>query len=206
MAGKAPKKGETVPRKREKGGSSEGPALKKKARSAKYSKWCKATNGPFQMLNTSKCHRFDTDSKEVGKPHKPFDSAKKPWKKSGDDSRQMAYLTEKLEKLEKKLKKSKKHAKKRARDSSDSDSNSEQDSGYGSPSNQVYKCLKLDKPSGIDLNSTDTRLIKATRTALNIVNSLTAIDDLSRSVDRTLTVILLAFLMRKRCKWGDSDQ
>jgi hypothetical protein len=35
----------------------------------------------------------------------------------------MAYLTEKVAKLEKKLKKTKKHGKKRACDSSDSDSN-----------------------------------------------------------------------------------
>jgi hypothetical protein len=52
--------------------------------------------------------------KEVGKPSKPFDSAKKPWKKGGGDSGQMAYLTKKFEKLKKKLKKSKKAAKKRA--------------------------------------------------------------------------------------------
>ncbi len=56
------------------------------------------------------------------KPVKPFDSAKKPWKKTGSrDSSQMAYLTEKVAKLEKKLKKTKKHGKKHARDS-DSDS------------------------------------------------------------------------------------
>jgi hypothetical protein len=43
---------------------------------------------------------------------------KKPWKKGGGNSGQMAYLTKKLEKLEKKLKKSKskKSSKKRARD------------------------------------------------------------------------------------------
>jgi hypothetical protein len=60
------------------------------------------------------------------KPVKPFDSAKKPWKKTGSgDSSQMAYLTEKVVKLEKKLKKSKKHSKKCARDSSNSDSDSD---------------------------------------------------------------------------------
>ncbi len=83
----------------------------------------------------------------------------------------MAYLTEKFEKLEKKLKKSKKAAKKRARDSSDSDSDSDQDSGYGSPSGHVDKRFKLDKPTGIELNSTDTRPIKATRTALNLIKA-----------------------------------
>jgi hypothetical protein len=60
------------------------------------------------------------------KPVKPFDSAKKPWKKMGSgDSSQMAYLTEKVAMLKKKLKKTKMHGKKRAHDSSDSDSNSE---------------------------------------------------------------------------------
>jgi hypothetical protein len=60
------------------------------------------------------------------KTAKPFDSAKKPWEKTGSvDSSQMAYLTEKVIKLEKKLKKSKKHGKKHARDLSDSDSNSD---------------------------------------------------------------------------------
>jgi hypothetical protein len=78
-----------------------------------------------QKHNASECCRFDKDGKEVGKPSKPFNSAKKPWKKGGGDSGQMAYLTKKLEKLEKKLKKSKKTAKKRARDSSDSDSDSD---------------------------------------------------------------------------------
>jgi hypothetical protein len=37
----------------------------------------------------------------------------------------MAYLTEKVAKLNKKIKKTKKHGKKRARDSLDSDSNSD---------------------------------------------------------------------------------
>ena len=81
--------------------------------------------GPYQTHNTSDYRRFDKDGKEVSKPYKPFDSAKKPWKKGGSDSGQMAYLTEKFEKLEKKLKKSKRAAKKRACDSSDSDSDSD---------------------------------------------------------------------------------
>jgi hypothetical protein len=121
----APKKGGTVPRKHGKGGGSGEPAPKK-AHSTKYCKWCKAAGGPFQTHDTSECRRFDKDGKEVGKPYKPFNfPKKKPWKKGGGDSGQMAYLTEKLEKLKKKLKKSKKAAKKRARDSSDSDSDSE---------------------------------------------------------------------------------
>ncbi len=84
-------------------------------------------DGPDQTHNTSDCHRFDKGGKEVGKPHKPFDPAKKPWKKGGGDSGQMAYLTKKLEKLKKKLNKSKskKSAKKRSRDLSSNSSDSE---------------------------------------------------------------------------------
>ena len=124
-AGTAPKKvAFSVPKKQGKGGGSGGPAHKK-ARSAKYCKWCKAAGGAHQTHDTIKCRRFDKDGKEVGKPSKPFNSVKKPWKKGGSDSGQMAYLTKKFEKLEKKLKKSKKAAKKRARDSSDSDSDSD---------------------------------------------------------------------------------
>jgi hypothetical protein len=120
-AGTAPKKvAFSVPKKHGKGGSSGGLAPKK-ARSAKYCKWCKAAGGAFQTHNTIKCRRFDKDGKEVGKPSKPFDSAKKPWKKGSSDSGQMAYLTKKFEKLEKKLKKSKKAAKKPSDSNSDSD-------------------------------------------------------------------------------------
>jgi hypothetical protein len=125
LAGTAPKKAGIVPKKYGKGGSSGGPAPIKKAHSAKYCKWCKAASGAHQTHDTIECRRFDKDGKEVGEPSKPFDSAKKSWKKGGGDSGQMAYLTKKFEKLEKKLKKSKKAAKKSARDSSDSDSDSD---------------------------------------------------------------------------------
>jgi hypothetical protein len=95
-----------------------------KGRSAKYCKWCKAADGPYTTHDTIECHRFEKDGKPKDKPAKPLDSARKPWKKTGSgDSSQMAYLTEKVAKLEKKLKKTKKHGKKRARDLSDSDSN-----------------------------------------------------------------------------------
>ncbi len=77
-AGTAPKKGGIVPRKHRRGGGSGGPGPKKKARSAKHCKWCQAVGGPFQTHNTSECCRFDKDSKEVGKPDKPFDSVEKP--------------------------------------------------------------------------------------------------------------------------------
>jgi hypothetical protein len=125
-AGTAPQKGASVPRKKGKRGGSGGPAPKK-ARTAKYLKHCNAVDGPYQTLNTSDCRRFDKGGKEVGKPHKPFDPAKKPWKKGGGDSGQMTYLTKKLEKLEKKLKKSKskKSSKKRTRDSLSNSSDSE---------------------------------------------------------------------------------
>jgi hypothetical protein len=97
-AGTAPKKGGTVLRKHGKRGGSGGP-VPKKACTTKHYKWCKAAGGFFQTHNTGECHRFDKDGKKIGKLHKPFDSAKKPWKKGSGDSRQMAYLTKKLEKL-----------------------------------------------------------------------------------------------------------
>jgi hypothetical protein len=126
-AGTAPQKGLSVPRKKGKGGGSGGPAPKK-ARTAKYCncKWCKEVDGPYQTHNTSDCCRFDKDGKETGKSHKPFDPAKKPWKKGGGDSGKMAYLTKKLEKLEKKLKKckSKKSSKKHLQNSSSNSSDS----------------------------------------------------------------------------------
>jgi hypothetical protein len=116
-AGTAPHKGLSVLRKKGKGGGSGEPALKK-TRTAKYCKHCQAVGGPYQTHKTSNCCRFDKDSKETGKSHKPFNPTKKPWKKGGGDSGQMAYLTKKLEKLKKMLKKSKpkKSSKKRSRD------------------------------------------------------------------------------------------
>jgi hypothetical protein len=85
-----------------------------------------AADRPFTTHDTIECRRFSKDGSLKDKPTKPFDPAKKTWKKTcNGDSGQMAYLTEKLTKLEKKLKKSKKHGKKRARDSSDSDSDSD---------------------------------------------------------------------------------
>jgi hypothetical protein len=120
-----PKTAECVPKKRVHGGRSDRGAHKK-GRSAEYCKWCKMANGPYTTHNTIRCCRFKKDGTPKDKPVKPFDSAKKPWKKTGSrDSSQMAYLTEKVAKLEKKLKKTKKHGKKRARDSSDNDSNSD---------------------------------------------------------------------------------
>jgi len=97
----------------------------KKGHTDKFCKWCKAVDGPFMTHNTTECRRFNKDGSQKDRPTKPFDSAKKPWKKPGSgDPAQMAYLTEEMAKLKKRLKKSKKHRKKCARDSSDSDSDS----------------------------------------------------------------------------------
>jgi hypothetical protein len=124
-AATAPKTAERVPKKREHGGGSDKGAPKE-GRSAKYCKWCKNTNGPYTTHDTIGCCRFEKDSMPKDKPVKPFDSAKKPWKKTGSrDSSQMAYLTEKMAKLKKKLKKTKKHGKKHAPDLLDSDSDSD---------------------------------------------------------------------------------
>jgi hypothetical protein len=113
----APKMAERVPKKRALGGGSDRGAPKK-GHSAKYCKWCKNPNGPYTTHDTIKCCRFEKDGTPKDKPVKPFDSAKKPWKQTGSgDSSQMAYLTEKVAKLEKKLKKTRKHGKKRACDS-----------------------------------------------------------------------------------------
>ncbi len=98
----------------------------KKGRTAKYCKWCKAANGSFTTHDTAECRRFEKDGSPKDRLVKPFDSVKKPWKKTGGgESSQMAYLTERLLKLEKKQKTSKKHGKKRSCDSSDSDSDSD---------------------------------------------------------------------------------
>ncbi len=124
-AATAPKMAERVPKKCVHGGGSNRGAPQK-GRSAKYCKWCKTVNGPYTTHNTIKCRRFEKDSTPKDKPVKPFDSTKKPWKKTGSgDSSQMAYLTEKVAELKKKLRKTNKHGKKRARDSSDIDYDSD---------------------------------------------------------------------------------
>jgi hypothetical protein len=124
-AATAPKMAERVPKKHAHGGGSDRGAPKK-GRSAKYCKWCNTANGPYTTHDTIKCCRFEKDGTPKDKPVKPFDSVKKPWKKTGSgDFSQMAYLTEKMAKLGKKLKKTKKHGKKHARDLPDSDSDSD---------------------------------------------------------------------------------
>jgi hypothetical protein len=114
-----------VPKKRANAGGADKGAPKT-GRTAKYCKWCKAANGSFTTHDTAECCRFEKDGSPKDRLVKPFDSAKKPWKKTGGgDSSQMAYLTERLLKLEKKHKKSKKHSKKRSRDLLNSDSDSD---------------------------------------------------------------------------------
>ncbi len=54
---------------------------------------------------------------------------------------------------------------------SDSDSDSEWDNGSGSTSGPVDKRLKIEQPSGIHLESTDTRPIKATKLALDTIRA-----------------------------------
>jgi hypothetical protein len=125
VAAAAKSAGDHVPRKGKRahgGGPNKGNP--KKGRTDKFCKHCKAIDGPFTTHNTTECRRFNKDGSQKNRPTKPFDSAKKPWKKPGSgNSDQISHLTKEMIKLKKKLKKSKKH-KKRACDSSDSDSDS----------------------------------------------------------------------------------
>ena len=83
-------------------------------------------DGLFTTHNTTECCRFNADGSQKDRPTKPFDSAKKPWKKPGSgEPAQIAYLTEEMAKLKKKITKSKKCGKKCAQYSSDSDSDSD---------------------------------------------------------------------------------
>ncbi len=175
--------GEHVPRKgkRAHGGGPE-KRTPKKGRTDKFCKWCKAVDGPSTTHSTMECRRFNKDGSQQDRPTKPFNSAKKPWKKPGSgDPAQMAYLTEEMAKLKKRLKKYKKHSKKRARDSSDSDSNSRQDSGSSSRGRPVEKRIKLVQPSGIHLKSTDTGPIKATKLALDTIRANEIVNENSKT-------------------------
>jgi hypothetical protein len=164
--------GDHVPRKGKRahgGGTNKGNP--KKGRADKFCKWCKGVDGPFTTHNTTECCRFNKDGSQKDRPTKPFDSAKKTWKKPGSgNADQISHLTEEMTKLKKKLKKSKKH-KKRALDSSGSDSDSSQDSGSSSTGRPVEKRIKLVQPSGVHLDSTDTLPIKATKLALDTIRA-----------------------------------
>jgi hypothetical protein len=107
----------------------------------------------------------------------------------------MAYLTEKLTKLEKKLNKSKKHRKKRTRDSSDCDLDSDHERVYGSTGNRdpADKHLKLEQPNGIHLKSTDTRPIKATKLAPETIRANEISIENSKTGKVTAVVALLKF-------------
>ena len=120
----ASKAAEHVPKKRAREGDSDRGAPKK-GRTNKFCKWCRAVDGPFTTHNTDECRRFNKDGSQKDFAKKPFDSAKKPWKKPGSgNADQISHLTEEMTKLKKRLKKSQKRSKKRSRDSSDSDSDS----------------------------------------------------------------------------------
>jgi len=97
--------GEHVPRKGKRahgGGPKKG--TPKKDRTDKFCKWCKAVDGLFMTHNTTEFCRFNKDGSQKDRPTKPFDSAKKPWKKPGSgDPDQMAYLMEEMAKLKKRL-------------------------------------------------------------------------------------------------------
>ncbi len=170
MAITASKAAECMPKKRAHEGSSDKGAPKKGC-SVRYCKLSNTTDRPYKTHDTM-CRRFAKDSSPKDKPAKPFDAARKPWNKTGSgNSSQMAYLTEKLAKLEKRLKQPMKHGKKRARDSLDTDSNIDPNNGSSSTSEFIDKHHKLKQPSGIYLESTDTRPIKATKLALDIIRA-----------------------------------
>jgi hypothetical protein len=83
-----------VPKKQANAGGTDRGAPKN-GRTAKYCKWCKAVNGSFTTHDTAECRRFEKDGSLKDRLAKPFDSVKKPWKKSGGgESNQMAYLME----------------------------------------------------------------------------------------------------------------
>jgi hypothetical protein len=105
----ASKAAEHVPKKRAREGDSDRGAPKKGC-TDKFCKHCKAVDGPFTPHNTTECRRFNKDGSQKDRPTKPFDPAKKTWKKSGSgNSDQISHLTEEVTKLKKRLKKSKKH-------------------------------------------------------------------------------------------------
>jgi len=156
---------EQVPRKGKQthgGGPEKG--TPKKGCTDKFCKWCKAVGKLFMTHNTIECRRFNKDGSQKDRLTKPFDSAKKPGNKPGSgDPNQITYLTEEIAKLKKKLKKSKRHSKKRARESSDNDSDNNLDNGSSSTGSLVDKRIKIEQSSDVQLKSTDTRPIKATK-------------------------------------------
>ena len=188
--------GERVPRKGKQthgGGPEKG--TPKKGRTDKFCKWCKAVGKPFVTHNTTECCRFNKDGSQKDRLTKPFDSAKKPWNKTGSgDPDQMAYLTNEIAKLKKRLNKSKRHSKKRARESSDNDSDDKLDIGSSSTSGPVDKRPKIEQPPGIHLESTDTRPIKATKLALDTIRANEIAIENSKTGKVTAVVAILKVL------------
>ena len=117
----------------------------------------------------------------------------------------MAYLTEEMATLKKKLKKSKKHGKTRAQYSSDSDSDSDQDIGSGSTSGPVNKRLKIEQPSGIHLESTDTRPVKATKLALDTIRANEIAIENSKTGKVTAVVVILKVFGENICNSRNVD-
>ncbi len=96
-----------------------------------------------------------------------------------------------IAKLKKKLKKSKRHSKKRACESSDNDSDKKLDIGSSSTSGPVDKRYKIEQPSGIHLESTDTCPIKATKLALDTIraNEITIENSKTGKVTAVVTIL-----------------
>ena len=102
-----------------------------------------------------------------------------------------------IQKGQKKAAKSKKR-KKRAYDSS-SDSDSEQESWSGDTGLSRDKRLKLDKPNGVNLASTDTRPIKVTKLAQNDTEVFRD-GELTKSRENTGKVTAVVAVMTVFCK------
>jgi hypothetical protein len=102
-------------------------------------------------------------------------------------------------KLEKRHKKAKKRAEKRARDSLDSDIDSDQERVFGSTGNRdpADKRIKLVQPSGVQLKSTDTRPIKATKLALDTIRANEIAIESSKTGKVTAVVVILKIFGEK---------
>jgi hypothetical protein len=94
-ASTATKPGEVhVLRIRTNGGGSDRAAPKKGQTAANVAR---LMEGPSLRTTPSSVASFDKDGKQKDMPDKPFDSAKKPWKKGSQDSVQVAYLTKEMD-------------------------------------------------------------------------------------------------------------
>jgi len=144
--------------------------------------------------------RFNKDGSQKDRLTTPFDFAKKPWNKPGSgDPDQITYLTEEIAKLKKKLKISKRHSKKLAHESSDNDSDDNLDTGSSSTGSLVDKRIKLEQPSSVQLNSTDTRPIKATKLALDTIRANEIAIENSKTGKVTAVVAILKVFGDNTC-------